>query len=618
MNSIISKDDIYYLREGTHHGLHEILGAHLIKDESGKVVGTRFACFAPNAKEVRLSSAYNNFEGYKNPMEKIGDSGVWTLFIPVNLEWVMYKYEIVTHDNRYVLKTDPFGFFSEERPNTASKVYDINGYQWKDQVYFENKGKVYQKPMIIYELHLGSWRRKYGEFKKYGELADELIKHINEQGFTHVEFLPVYEHPLDGSWGYQGTGYFSATSRYGSPKDLMYLIDRLHQAGIGVLLDWVLGHICKDNHGLFQFDGTYLYEFDDAKKRENVTWGTANLDFSKGVTKSFMLSALTFWMDYFHVDGFRIDAVSNLLYYLGDQSKGTNESALNFLKQLGTHLFSKDDRVLFIAEDSTAFPKVTHEISKGGVGFNYKWNMGFMNDTLDYFKKDPVYRKWHQNNITFGITYTYNEQFILPFSHDEVVHGKCTLLSKMPGDYFQKFANYRLLMTYWMTYPGKKLLFMGQEWAHFAEWDYNRELDWNLFKFPAHESANRFFRDLVQVYKGCKPLYLLDHNPKGFKWIDANNNDQSIFSYLRYGENDEHVVVVLNMTPEVYHDYQIGVPNSGFYEEVLNSDKDIYYGSNQYNGLPIQTLKKETHGFLNTIKLTIGPLTGIILKYKKK
>ena len=618
MKLTISRDDVHYLCEGNHKGLHKVLGAHLIKDEKGRIVGTNFACYAPNAKEVRLSSAYNNFDGSKNPMRKMDNSGIWETYIPINLEWVMYKYEIVTSDDNIILKSDPYGFFSEERPNTASKVYDIEGYSWDDKDFMYNKKKPYDQPVLIYEVHLGSWRRKYGEFKKYGEIADELIKHVKEQGFTHVELLPIYEHPFDGSWGYQGTGFFAATSRYGAPKDLMYLIDKLHQAGIGVILDWVLGHICKDAHGLYKFDGTFLYEFDDEKRRENTVWGTSNLDFSKGVTRSFMLSALSFWLEYFHVDGFRIDAVSNLLFYLGDEHKGTNEGAISFLKQLGYHLFSVDDRILFVAEDSTAFPQVTHGIDQGGLGFNFKWNMGFMNDALSYFKKDPIYRKWHHNDLTFGITYTYNEQFILPFSHDEVVHGKGSLLTKMPGDYFQKFANYRLLMTYFMTYPGKKLLFMGQEWAQFAEWDFNRELDWNLFKFPAHDSANRFFRDLVKVYHQYPSLYQLDYNPNGFKWIDPNNKDQSIISYIRLDGNGDHLVIILNMTPVVYHDYQIGVPKSGYYLEILNSNRDFYYGSNQYNGLPLKTSKQKTHGFANTLKLTIGPLTGLILKYQKK
>ncbi|MDL2292965.1 1,4-alpha-glucan branching protein GlgB [Acholeplasma sp. OttesenSCG-928-E16] len=612
-----NNDDLYYLNEGKHAGLHYIFGAHLIKNSINEIVGTQFTCYAPNAKQVFLACSYNNFDGSKNPLNKIGDSGIWTTFIPLNLEWVMYKFEILTNDDERLYKSDPFGYFAEERPGTASKVYDIEGYEWHDQEYMAKKKKSYQEPLLVYEMHLGSWRRRYGAFIKYNELADELIKHLNEQGFTHVEFLPLYEHPLDDSWGYQGTGYFAATSRFGVPKDLMYLIDRLHQAGIGVIIDWVLGHICEDAHGLYKFDGSYLFEFDDKRLRENETWGTANIDFSKGFPKSFMLSALTYWMDFFHIDGFRIDAVANLFYYLGDSSNGTNEEAIAFLKQLSYHLFSKDDRVLLMAEDSTAFPKVTHPVDSGGVGFNYKWNMGFMNDTLDYFKKDPIHRKWHHNNITFGLTYAFSEQFILPFSHDEVVHGKGTLLNKMPGDYFQKFANYRLLLTLFMTHPGKKLLFMGQEFAHFAEWNNNRELDWNLFKFPAHDSANRYFRDLALVYKHHQPLYVLDHDQKTFKWIDADNKDQSIFSYIRYGNNDDHLVIVLNMTPVVYHDYKLGVPNKGYYYEILNSDKDIYYGSNQYNGLPIKTINSPSHGFSNHIKLTIGPLTGIILKYSK-
>ena len=610
-----SKEELYYFNQGKLQDGYKVFGSHLIRNEKLEIVATRFTVFAPSAKNVRLLCSYNNFEGWKHELTKVDQSGIWSITIPKNLEWNIYRYEIFTHDDIVIYKSDPYGYFSEERPANASKVYDIDFYEWNDDNYLQNKKYSYNEPMVIYEVHLGSWRRKYGQFFKYNEIADELIKHLLEQGFTHVEFMPLYEHPLDDSWGYQGTGFFAATSRYGVPKDLMYFIDRLHQAGIGVIMDWVLGHINRDSHGLYFFDGTPLYEFDDEKRRENVVWGTANLDFSKGHTKSFMLSALRFWMDYFHVDGFRIDAVSNLFYNLGDSANGLNKAATDFLKQISYDLFQIDDKLLLMAEDSTAYPGVTKPVSAGGVGFNYKWNMGFMNDVLKFYKLDPVYRKWHHDYINFGLVYAFSENFVLPWSHDEVVHGKGTLLTRMPGDYFQKFANYRNLLTLWATHPGKKLIFMGQEFAHFSEWNVNRELDWHLFRYPAHDQANRYFRDLIQVYKNHPEFYERETDSNSFEWIDSMNYQQSVFSFIRWGYNT-HSIVVLNMTPNVYHEFEIGVPFKGIYEEILNSDKDIYYGSNQYNGLPLKTVDEPRHQKNQHIKIKIGPLTGLVLKYK--
>jgi 1,4-alpha-glucan branching enzyme len=596
--------------------LFEWMGAHLIRDENKNVIKTRFTVYAPNAKEVRLIASFNNYEGWKHILSKIHYQGIYSIEIEGNHEWATYKYEIHTHLGSVLYKADPFAFFAEERPATASKVYHIDDYKWQDQLYFEQKEKVYQKPMLIYELHLGSWRRKYGAFKKYNEVVDELIDYVKDQGFTHVELMPVYEYPLDDSWGYQGTGYFAATSRYGVPKDLMYMIDRLHQANIAVIMDWVLGHICTDAHGLSFFDGTPLYEFNDQKRRENVTWGTNNLDFSKGITRSFMLSALTFWIEYFHIDGYRIDAVSNLIFYLGNKDEGENLNAIHFLRQISYHLFAIDDRVLFMAEDSTDYPLVTHPVSNGGIGFNYKWNMGFMNDVLKYFKADPIYRKYDHDKITFGLVYAFNEQFVLPFSHDEVVHMKGSLVNKMPGDYFQKLANWRLLMTLFMTHPGKKLLFMGQEFAQFSEWAFQKELDWNLFEFPAHQKQNRYFKDLVKVYKAHDVFYKYDHDPKGFEWVVVDDHLQSVFSYLRKTD-DGFFVVVLNMTPKVHETYDIGVPLVGEYEEILNSDKDIYDGSGQFNGLSLKTINQPRQQYQQHIKVKLGPLTGLILKFKE-
>ncbi|MFH0767546.1 MAG: 1,4-alpha-glucan branching protein GlgB [Bacillota bacterium] len=613
---VISDFDVNEFLLGRASNLHNFMGAHLLRDKKSNVTSTQFTVYAPNAHEVRLVSDFNGYEGWKHVLTKIHHLGIFRIEIKGNYEWATYKYEIHTHSGRVIYKADPYAFFSEVRPQTASKVCELNDYIWHDQDWNFNKKKSYEEPLLIYEVHLGSWRRKYGQYKPYNEVVDELVYYVVEQGFTHVELMPVYEYPLDDSWGYQGTGYFAATSRFGVPKDFMYFIDCMHQAGIGVLMDWVLGHICKDAHGLSFFDGTPLYEFDDAKRRENVTWGTDNLDFSKGITRSFMLSALTFWMDYFHVDGYRIDAVSNLIYYLGNKENGVNQDAINFIRQLSHHLFGKDDRVLFMAEDSTDYPYVTHPVDTGGMGFNYKWNMGFMNDVLKYFKEDPIHRKYHHDLITFGLVYAFNEQFILPFSHDEVVHMKGSLVSKMPGDYFQKMANWRLLLTLWMTHPGKKLLFMGQEFASFSEWAFQKELDWNLYDFPAHQQANRFFKDLAAVYRHHDALFKYDHHPKGFEWSIVKDRNQSVFAYIRRSDI-ETLVIVLNMTPNFHESYEVGVPYFGTYEEVINSDKKIYFGSDQYNGVPLTAQKGKRNQFDFFIKPKLGPLSGVVLKYKK-
>ncbi len=612
----INEQDIQTYLDGNCDYAHHFLGAHLIKNDEHQVIATSFTVYAPHAKEVRLIAEFNQFEGWKHVLTKIHPQGFYRIEIPGNYEWSTYKYEIHTLDHKVLYKADPFGYFAEERPANGSKVYHIDGYHWHDDKWHAEKKKPYEEPLLIYEVHLGSWRRTYGMFKKYNEVVDELAAYVLAHGFTHVELMPIYEYPLDDSWGYQGTGFFAATSRYGVPQDLMYFIDKMHACGIGVIIDWVLGHICKDAHGLSYFDGTPLYEYHDKKRRENVVWGTNNLDFSKGITRSFMRSALTFWVDYFHIDGFRIDAVSNLIYYLGDARMGENKEAIRFIKDVSRHLYAKDDRILFMAEDSTDYPKVTHPLDAGGMGFNYKWNMGFMNDILSYFKEDPVYRKYHHDKVTFGLIYAFNEQFVCPFSHDEVVHMKGSLLSRMPGDSFQKFANWRLLMTLWMTHPGKKLLFMGQEFAQFSEWSFQTELDWYVLEQPAHQKANRFFKDLAKVYRHHEALYTKDHKQDGFQWLVPDDKNQSVFAYVRYG-HDETIIVILNMTPNVHEHYDIPVPQYGYYEEILNSDKAIYNGSDQYNGKTLRAIKGECLGFKHYIKPKLGPLAGMILRLKK-
>lgn len=613
----LEASDAYFFNQGKLYDAKRIFGSFLIKDGLGRITHTRFTVYAPNAKYLAVIGEFNEWNPHAHALVKIDELGVWSITIPWNLEWATYKYYIDT-GSEVLYKADPYATFAEERPSTASKVYDIDGYEWNDQAWFNNKKKVYDQPMSIYEVHLGSWRRKYGAFFKFNEIVEQLIKHLKEQNFTHVELMPIYEHPLDDSWGYQGTGYYAATSRFGVPKDLMYMIDRLHQENIGVIMDWVPGHICRDAHGLYFFDGTPLYEYDEKWKRENEVWGTANLDLSKGTTRSFLISNAVYWMEKFHVDGFRVDAVSNIIYYLGDLRNGTNHGAIEFLRELSRVIFAIDDRVLLMAEDSTAHEGVTKPVDAGGLGFNYKWNMGFMNDVLRYFKKDPIYRKWHHDDITFGLSYAFSEQFVLPFSHDEVVHGKGTLLTRMPGSYWEKFANYRTLIGFWATHPGKKLLFMGQEFAHFSEWDCKKDLDWNLFEFESHDKANKFVRDMLWLVRSEKALHEKDHDPSGFLWIDSKNYDQSIFSFARYANDHSFVVVVINMTPNVYHGYELGVPVKGKYTEIMNSDKEEYYGSNQYNGEALFTFDGKRHNQDQYVKMLVAPLSISILKLVKE
>nr|MCR5741588.1 1,4-alpha-glucan branching protein GlgB [Gammaproteobacteria bacterium] len=539
--------NLYLFNQGKLEKAYDLLGSHIVKDDNGKQLGTIFRVYAPFARIVSVIGDFNNWDSRVHVLNKIDDQGIYELYIEGVYEWAKYRYVIVTQDNRTLYKSDPYGFFSDFRPETCSKVYDIDGYYWHDQDYLDRRKKSdhLHEPITIYEMNIGSWMKKPdGSFNKYNELPPLLIPYLKKMGFNTVEFMPLIEFPLDESWGYQGTGYYSVTSRYGVPKDLMYLIDELHKNDIKVLFDWVPGHICKDPHGLYEFDGSHLYEFDDEQRRENVEWGTANMDFAKGPTKSFFLSNAMFYMEYFHVDGFRLDAVSNIYYFLGNQYNGINYDGINFLRELSIMVKDYDPNVILSAEDSTTFPNVTKPARYGGVGFDYKWNMGWMNDTLRYFSKDPIYRKYHQNLMTFSLVYAYSERFCLPLSHDEVVHGKHSLIDKMPGDYWQKFANFRALIGWMFTHPGKKLLFMGGEFAQFHEWKDKEELDWFLLQYDKHREAQRFVADMAHVYLAEKALYKGDDDKDSFRWIDASNYDQSVFSYYRI-KDGELIVVVL-------------------------------------------------------------------------
>jgi 1,4-alpha-glucan branching enzyme len=617
----MNSDDLYYFNQGKLYDAYRVFGAHIETDASNQHLGVRFSVWAPHAKEVSVLGEFNGYQAWVHNLHKTDEAGIWSLLVPDAKEWHEYQYEIKTHDGRTLYKADPYAFFSAERPSQMSKVYQLEGYDWQDQAYMKKRASIrpYDQQMSIYELHMGTWMNKPdGSTHKYNELVEHLIPYLKGNGFTHVEFMPIIEHPLDQSWGYQGTGYYSATSRFGVPKDLMYLVDQLHQNDIKVILDWVPGHICRDAHGLYMFDGEPLYEYSEEWKRENVVWGTANLDLGRGEVQSFLISNALFWMKYFHVDGFRIDAVSNLIYHLGNSEHGINEGAIGFLRHLSSKIFEVFDNALLIAEDSTAYPKVTHPVDHGGLGFNYKWNMGWMNDTLKYFETDPVHRKFHHDLITFGLTYAFTENYVLPLSHDEVVHGKHSLVDKMPGDYWQKFANYRLLMGLFFTHPGKTLLFMGGEFAQMHEWKDYTELDWHLLQYPLHRGAQRFTHDMNKLVASHKALYEQDHTHEGFEWIDANNRDYSVYVFVRYAKDpSDFVVVILNCTPVVHHNYCIGVPQAGTYTEILNSDKDVYGGSNLFNGLPIQSKKEAMHGFNHSIECLLSPLSITIFKYQK-
>jgi len=614
----MNNDELYSFNNGLLNNSYSIFGAHLERNENGKITGTRFTVFAPHAKEVNVMGEFNDYQAWVHNLKKVNEKGVWSLFVKSAKEWHKYKYEIKTYDGRSLYKNDPYAFFSAERPETMSKIYDLEGYKWNDIEYMNNRNNQtpYESQISIYELHIGSWMTKPdGTYNKYNELVDLLIPYLKKNGFTHVELMPVTEHPLDQSWGYQGTGYYSPTSRFGVPKDLMYFVDKCHNNNIKVILDWVPGHFCKDDHGLYMFDGEPLYEYEEEWKRENIVWGTANFDLGKKEVQSFLISNALYWMKYFHIDGFRIDAVSNMIYYLGDSSKGINEGAISFMKKLSKEIFSEYNNALLIAEDSTAYPKVTHPIENGGLGFNYKWNMGWMNDTLKYFSREAVHRKYHHNEITFGLTYAFSENYVLPLSHDEVVHGKYSLVNKMPGDYWQKFANFRALMGLFYTHPGKTMLFMGSEFAQMHEWKDDHELDWNLLQYPIHEGAYKFVRDMNLLVKENKSLYELDHQENGFSWIDSENSDYSIFSYIRYAKDrNDFLIIILNLTPTVHKDFRIGVPKKGKYYEVLNSDKLIYGGSDLSNPGDLFSEEEKCNDLEQSVNIVLSPLSITILK----
>jgi 1,4-alpha-glucan branching enzyme len=608
------KTDIFLFHRGEYYKSYDFLGCH--KYVYDNLDGYRFILWAPHAKSVSIVGDFNNWQGY--PLERFEDSGLYNIFISGIDELENYKYEIITYNGKKIVKSDPYAFYSEVRPNTASRVYDINGYKWTDTRWINKKKKIdiYNQPLNIYEMNIISWKKGNSEDGlSFKELTIELINYLKEMNYTHVEFMPLYEHPFDGSWGYQLTGYFSITSRYGNPKDFMNLVNELHKSKIGVIIDWVPCHFCKDDHGLRLFDGSPLFEPVLKNHAENYQWDTLNFDYSKPEVTQFLISSAMFLFDYFHIDGIRVDAVSQMLY----RNDGTiNNDAVEFTKKLNTKVFENFENIMMIAEESTAWPLVTAPVDKGGLGFNLKWNMGWMNDILEYMELDPIYRKFHQNLITFSIAYCFSENFILPLSHDEVVHGKKSLLNKMPGDYWQKFANLRLLFSYLMTHPGKKLLFMGGEFGQFIEWDEWKELDWFLIdEHENHRKMQVFVKDLNKFYLKNNELYEIDFSYDGFEWIDHRNNNNSVIVYMRKNLKEEFLIITLNFTAELIANYRIGVPKNGIYKEIFNSDKEKYGGANNINRGDIISEEIPFHGFLQSIEFIVPPLGISILKIKK-
>jgi len=625
---VISEYDRYLFNEGNHYKIYEKLGAHPLQIKG--VNGVLFATWAPNAKRVSVVGNFNNWDGRVHQMRVLGSSGIWEIFIPGVVEGDLYKFEIKTQSGELLIKTDPYGTYFEVRPNTATIVYDVNDkHKWQDKKWMEQRKDVnwFEEPMTIYEVHLGSWARKDGnEFLTYRELADKLVKHVKQHNFTHIELLPIAEHPLDISWGYQVTGYFAPTSRFGKPEDFMYFVDVMHQNGIGVFVDWVPGHFPKDAFALGRFDGTALYEHLDPRLGEHKDWGTYIFNYGRHEVKNFLLSNALFWLEKYHVDGLRVDAVASMIYLDYSRKDGEwipnkyggreNLEAIDFLKHLNTVTYQYFPGILTIAEESTAFPGITKPVHFGGLGFSYKWNMGWMNDTLRYFSKDPIFRKYHQNDLTFSLLYAFSENFILSISHDEVVHGKRSLLEKMPGDDWQKFANLRLFYSYMYAHPGKKLLFMGSEIAQRKEWDCLHSLDWHLLQYEPHQKISLFLKDLNKIYKDHKSLFEVDHSYDGFEWIDFNDTDNSVISFIRKSKNVEEIMVcVFNFTPVPRENYRIGVPKKGVYQEILNSDWKEYYGSGVDNPREVYSQDVPMHGREQSVILTLPPLAGMYFKY---
>ncbi|MCB1881778.1 MAG: 1,4-alpha-glucan branching protein GlgB [Gammaproteobacteria bacterium] len=620
----LSDFDLHLFSEGKHWHAYRFLGAHV--GEADGVAGVLFAVWAPNAERVSVVGDFNRWDGRSHPMRVRGASGVWELFIPDLGPGTLYKFELRNAKSGTIqVKSDPYGQYFESRPKTASIVTQTSAYSWTDQAWLERRSQAdwQHRPISIYELHPGSWRRgPEGEFLNYRELAEQLVPYVKELGFSHVELLPITEHPYDPSWGYQTTGFFAPTSRFGDPDDFRYFVDYCHRHEIGVFIDWVPSHFPKDAHGLGRFDGTPLYEHEDPRLGEHLDWSTLIFNYSRNEVKNFLLSNAMYWLEEFHVDGLRVDAVASMLYldysrteWIPNQYGGReNLAAIDFLRELNVAVHTAHQGVLMMAEESTSWPAVSRPVHVGGLGFDMKWNMGWMNDTLSYIAKEPIHRKHHHDKLTFSMLYAFTENFLLPFSHDEVVHGKQSMLYKMPGDEWQRHANLRALYTYMFTHPGKKLLFMGTEFGQGREWDSSQTLDWYVLDYSPHRGVARLVSDLNRLYHHSPELYQYDFDWRGFEWIDCHDSDQSVFSYIRKSEGGCFITIV-NFTPVPRYNYRIGVPRAGAYREILNSDSDYYGGSNMGNGsAPLYAEELAWMDRPYSLALTLPPLGAIILR----
>lgn len=622
--------DLYLLGQGEHLEAYRVLGAHLRPIDG--ISGASFTVWAPNAQRVSVVGDFNGWDGRRHMMRRLGGSGVWEIFIPGVTEGTHYKFEIRGPHGDVFLKTDPYGFFAQHDLRTACMVTDLTRYRWSDSEWMDRRvhRDAYAEPMSVYEVHLGSWRRRPEEHDRplsYLELTEQLVAYVTEMGFTHVELLPVMEHPFDGSWGYQVVNFFAPSSRFGTPDEFRHLIDALHRAGIGVILDWVPGHFPKDAHGLARFDGTALYEHEDPRLGEHRDWGTLIFNYGRNEVRNFLIANALFWLDQYHIDGLRVDAVASMLYLDYSRNAGEwvpnrfggreNLEAIEFLKAFNTACYARHPGVMTIAEESTAWPGVSKPVYDGGLGFGFKWNMGWMNDSLRYIARPPVHRKYHQGEITFSMLYAYHEHFILVLSHDEVVHGKGSLINKMPGDDWQKAANLRMFLSWMWCHPGKKLLFQGDEIGQWREWDHGRSVDWHLLEYQPHSGVQKLVRRLNEIYRNEPALFALDDRPEGFEWVDFHDADNTVWSFLRKapaGSGASDLLVIVNATPVVRHGYRIGVPRSGSYHEILNSDRGEFGGSGRMASERYDSDSLGTHGRPCSIVIDLPPLAVVILR----